>query len=556
MKSDVTLFLSLVTLRYLIAILMFGDAYAPLHDNLDSVVVYNVVAGNFWASGFDASVFDVFIAGQSKWFHYYQSLSPQTLFYALFSPQTAYVANEVLGLALAFFSTALLLRTLEVSPWPARVFAALFAFSVAYSTYGLGYSAAPLLIWLSLRPQPPRLFEWSVVALIGASTSLALHGFFFPFALLASLWLFGQWSHTRRAFAVAMLFLAVSVLASSGVIYSALFEPPSHRVDFLEALTPPTLADVVTGVLAQFAILSGQGHAIVLPGLFAAPFLAAMFLSGSNVMRDMGVKLAVLIFVVGLISVYEAQILALVPGFLKSIQIARFGLYLPLLLILSAALTWTASPSRGARRTISIAAGIYGILATLAMSGLNPSSLKSAIPERMHDTVVADLKAKGVAALVDPSFYRTHGLTFTAIRAGGETFSNHFRPEAYACVRTAVKGGRVLSIGLDPMVAPFHGIAAIDGYHNFYPLTYKTAFRDIIADQLPVSRKGASYFDDWGSRLESFVTQPDVFHLNLNAARALGATALISAFPIDDILEIPLPCGSQDPVFVYQLAAK
>ena len=553
MKSAWQLFTLLVCLRYGLSFLMFGGIYAAVHDNLDSVLVYNVVAGRFWASGFDTSVFDVFAGGYTPWYFYTQSLSPQTLFYALFPAELAYVANDFLGLVLGFFGMRILLVSLNQSGRTTNLFAALFAFSASFSTLGLGYLGAPILFWIATRPQGPSWPHWVAIILIGASSSLAIHGFFLPFALLMFLWLTNNWSTTLRAFLMALAFLGSSLLASAGVTYAAMFGPEMHRVEMLNDITLPTLSDVLNEIAAQFLILSGQAHSIVLPGLFALPFVLGVLFSKSQDIRRVGLKLSILIVVVVILKIFENHIEHAAPGPLSFIHVARLGLYLPLLVILAAADGLATSPSAGTKRFIGIGGALYGVMALLAMSGINPSSLKSAVPEHLHDGIVDDLNVKGPTALISPAFYSVHGLDLASIQRGGETFANHFQPEAYHCVKAAIGSGRVLSVGLDPMIAPYHGIAAIDGYHNLYPLEYKRAFRRVIGDQLEFSRKGSRYFDAWGSRLNSFVTASDAFHLDLDAARTLGATALISSFRIEHLHGSPTICGTASPIYLYSL---
>ena len=555
MRAAAVLFLALLALRYGLAWLCFGGLYAPTHDNLDSVVVYSVVAGRFWASGFDAGVFDVFAGGSTPWYFYTQSLSPQTLFYALLPPEIAYFTNEIIGLALGFFGMLLLLERLDTPPRWTLFLSALFAFSASFSTLGLGYLAAPFLFWLAIRPARPNALAWGIVALIGASSGLAIHGFFLPFALLAFLWLAHHWSHVARAFLIAMTFLAASFIAALGVTYAALFGPPSHRVDMGQDAAVPSPLDLLGELAAQLTLLSGQAHSVVLPGLFALPFLIAILIRRHKPARAIGWKLLVLFVAVALLTGFEDVIEQNAPGPLASVQVARLGLYLPLLTLLGAALALHGAPRVASRRTVAIAGGVYGVLAMAAMSGLNPSTLKSAIPERLHSAIIEDVKDKGVGALLSPAFYRQHGITLSALAKGGETFQSHFRPDQFDCVAANLPEGRVLSLGLDPMIAPYHGIPASAGYHNFYPLSYKQAFRPVIAEQLPHSRKGPSYFDDWGSRLNSFVVDPGVIHLDFAAARSLGAGALLSAFELPASFGSATLCGEDSPVFIYELSS-
>jgi hypothetical protein len=64
------------------------------------------------------------------------------------------------------------------------------------------------------------------------------------------------------------------------------------------------------------------------------------------------------------------------------------------------------------------------------------------------------------------------------------------RPAAY----------RVASLGLPPAVAQLNDFYTIDSNQNNYPLSYKHAFRPLIAGELAKSTVLATYFDAWGNR--------------------------------------------------------
>lgn len=59
---------------------------------------------------------------------------------------------------------------------------------------------------------------------------------------------------------------------------------------------------------------------------------------------------------------------------------------------------------------------------------------------------------------------------------------------------------RVVSLGIDPAAALYHGFYCLDGYSNNYSLEYKRAFRRIIAPELEKSDYLKDYFDQWGNR--------------------------------------------------------
>lgn len=63
---------------------------------------------------------------------------------------------------------------------------------------------------------------------------------------------------------------------------------------------------------------------------------------------------------------------------------------------------------------------------------------------------------------------------------------------------------RVVSLGIDPAAALYHGFYCLDGYSNNYSLEYKHRFREIIAPELDKSEYLEDSFDHWGNRCYLF----------------------------------------------------
>ncbi|MGN6059589.1 MAG: DUF6044 family protein, partial [Sphingomicrobium sp.] len=101
-----------------------------------------------------------------------------------------------------------------------------------------------------------------------------------------------------------------------------------------------------------------------------------------------------------------------------------------------------------------------------------------------------------------------------------------------AWYRAAHINGPVVSVGTDPMAAPFNGVPAIDGFFNLYPLAYKHAFQHVYNDPL---------ISNWGSKLYAMPSA------NFCAARALGARYVVSAVPL------PLPQVSGGELKLYRI---
>jgi hypothetical protein len=136
-----------------------------------------------------------------------------------------------------------------------------------------------------------------------------------------------------------------------------------------------------------------------------------------------------------------------------------------------------------------------------------------------------------------------------------KTFNNYYKFKDYAFIRNIVKNSRVMSVGLDPMVAVMNDIKVVDGYHNIYPLSYKIKFRKVIEAELEKNIMLKNYYDSWGSRVYAFYTNENNIELNFQSAKDLGADYVISKFPIenDELKTICFKCNNSNHIFLYKI---
>ena len=101
---------------------------------------------------------------------------------------------------------------------------------------------------------------------------------------------------------------------------------------------------------------------------------------------------------------------------------------------------------------------------------------------------------------------------------------------------------RVVSLGIDPAAALYHGFFCLDGYSNNYSVEYKHAFRKILEPELAKSEYLTGYFDDWGNRCYLFSSECPGYYtvekngfyfqnyeINAKALKELGGDYLLSA---------------------------
>lgn len=525
-----------------------GSIAATRHDNTDSEVVYSVVIGRFWAMGADPAAFDVFLAGVLGWTDFARVFQPLTLLYAVMPPVWAYGLTDAALLLLAYAGMLRLLDVLGAGQdrAPARLLACLAAFGMSYTSYGAGLAGLPFFLALVFAPGPLRPGAVALAALLGLNAAFALNGLFVPVAALGLALMLGRWPGMGRALVLCGVYVAASLGAAAGLVISAVAGLPSHRADWPVMLPEAPLADWAGGTLANLLTMGSAYHAAVTPALHVPVILIAAALTGGLARRGALVLAGFTALAVALDVAAPWLTLAL-PGAVASIQWHRFLLFAPLLALVLAALV----PGLAVRAALALALG----LAVLSGMGANPSALKDAVSEAAVQEVRATLRDGDRAGALRQAGQAIAALGPGDLLRGVETWDRHFRPAAYACLRAALpEGARVLSHGPDPMIAPFHGIAAIDGYHNYYPLGYKRAFRPMIAPMLAEDPALAAYFDDWGSRVGTLADRavlPSGVGPDWQAAARLGVSHVIADRAIPGMPAVE-ECGG---LTLYSIAA-
>ena len=133
------------------------------------------------------------------------------------------------------------------------------------------------------------------------------------------------------------------------------------------------------------------------------------------------------------------------------------------------------------------------------------------------------------------------------------TFKGYYSYDEYLEIKNIVKDQRVLSVGIDPMIANVNDIKSIDGYHGIYPLRYKSQFRKVIEKELENNEKIKKYYDKWGSRVYAFVSNSENVQINFKEAKKIGAEYVISKFELNSD-ELILRCVEcRNSLFLYQI---
>ncbi|MCI9191072.1 MAG: hypothetical protein HFH84_15995 [Lachnospiraceae bacterium] len=135
---------------------------------------------------------------------------------------------------------------------------------------------------------------------------------------------------------------------------------------------------------------------------------------------------------------------------------------------------------------------------------------------------------------------------------------------------------RVVSLGIDPAAALYHGFYCLDEYSNNYSLDYKMQFREVISPELEKSEYLRQYYDGWGNRCYLFSSEcPGYYtiekhqfyfqdyHLNAKALYDMGGRYLLSAAYISNAEEQGLTLLNETPfetdgsyyaIYIYEIS--
>ncbi|RVT84227.1 hypothetical protein DXV76_11095 [Rhodobacteraceae bacterium CCMM004] len=541
-------FAAAMAARYLLPLAVFGGVAATVHDNLDSDVVYSIVIGR-WLAG-DAAAFDVFLGGVLDWRWFARSTQPISLIYAALPPVWAYAVTEILVAVLAYAGMRTLLRT-ALGPDAPLLPAVVYGLGLSFSSFGLGLAAAPWFAWLLVRERPLRPVHWALAFALGWNTALALHALFLPVALPAVVWALGRRVPWGRWAATQAVALAGAAVGAAGLIWLSLAGVESHRADWPAPAVEGLWAAFLGDLASDLAMLGSHYHAVVTPALYAAPILLAGAVRGGAAARAAAAA-AGLIALSAALSGFAPLYRSLLPGVLASLQWDRVGLFAPLAVLAAGAVLLSRTPRAPWVRGVLV---LSAALAWLAHVGVSPAAVKPLLPPGARD-VLDEVRAGAPwsnlwSERALGGVPRDRANLRRAMTVGG-----HFRADAYACIADAVGTARVISVGVDPMIAPANGIAAVDGYHNLYPLAYKAAFRPVIAAKLAASPPLRRYYDDWGSRVGTFARRAPEVPPELGAARALGARYVVAARALPDppgAEPVPLACLERADVTLWRL---
>ncbi len=516
-----------LVLCYLLPLIWFGEqAHIRIHDNLDSNVVWykNLVESGSVHAGLQDTVPNL-VGGNVSRNAFVSEWTGIVWLYEWFTPYTAYVISQTLIRIFAFLGLYFLLRDHLKLQLPRAVImfvAVLFAWTPVWPSGMLSTLGMPLLLWAYLNLWQKQRTGWSLLtlALVPFYSSFVL-GIVFFLALLALFGLYREWRQKSfhalfwTAFGAQVL---LYLLIEYRLVYSMLWESDVTSRDQFD-IGHNGFWRTIRLFFKQFVL--GHTHAEaaqtpILLFLILGVFVVAVYRKDSTA-RWLKQGLMLL---VGLSLWYACwfytgwQPLKERIHVMQTFNFARFHFIEPMLwyILFALAMDWLWRRSR--QRLVLVAVLLQAVVLLIWN------------PEIIYRN--------------QPSFSE-----FYAVRQFAQIQSYIGKP---------IDTYQVVSLGLHPAITQYNDFRTLDGYVNFYPLTYKQKFRTIIKGELNKSPELKHYFDDWGNRVYIYsaelgknydytkTNQQPVRHLDINVRqlKQMGGAYLLSAVPIENAPSIGL----------------
>ncbi|MFX4304220.1 YfhO family protein [Exiguobacterium sp. A1_3_1] len=532
----------LLTCLYISPMVLLGEqAHVRIHDNLDSNIVWykTLVDTNSIYTSLQANVPDL-LSGVVSRNAFVSEFTGIIWLYQAFSPFTAYVISQGIVRIFAFLGMYLLLRDYAKGNIPksyALWVAVLFSWTPFWPSGMLSTLGMPLLLWAYWNIWNERKIKTSALILLLVSfySSFVL-GIVFFLAVLAIYHALKEIRahsfHTRFWIAYCLQIL-LYLLIEYRLVFSMLWEEePTSRNDFetgnngFWASIRLIFKNLVFGHTHDRAVQSP----VILLTLLIVGFL--VFRQKDHAARRIR---ALMWFVFGLSLWYAFWFyegwnpLKQHVSLIRTFNFSRFHFLQPML--------W------------------YALFYLMLDWLWRLAKRKWVICLLVAQTLVL--------FLWNPEFLYRHHPSYKAFYASSQ-FSDIKR-----FINQPTTDYQVASIGMHPAIAQYNGMKTVDGYVNFYPLSYKTSFRKVIAGELDKSDVLQRYFDTWGNRVYVFSSelgkeyeytkehQVPIQNLSINTAqlKQIGATYLLSAVSIKNAVAIGLKYEKtfQDPQSAWKI---
>lgn len=556
-KRGALLFLLLFVDFYL-SIILFDSIVLSSLDKLDGVAVNNKIIGQFYIEG--KEVFNIFLNGNIDWLYLDRIFNPIILLYTFFKFKTAYFIELVLFKYFAFYSFYRLSKFIKIPKNNSVVFAILYSVIVTNiycSSIAILFYPYFLYIFLRNKNNYKDLF---LVLFVGLNSSIPYDGFALPFLWILYCLLQNKIVVNKKIIRTFVVFY-VSIIISNIHLFIGFFfsKELSSRSEFYIADSTSYLGHLQETIKGMLYIADSLPFL-----LFRLPLFIIIIYTIFSVLKSQNKKyqkvfyfyilIYFFVFLIKLVSFKNNEIPLLdIFNLINFQRIHRVAHLIILLLIIFA---YKIIKKKYAKFTFIILTIFAILLPQLQL--ISFQIIKNLSFSYFETTKIKVLKKN----IMENNFQEV----FKIIKTAGNkrdfdlpsiinNFDNYYKFDDYSKIKKIVLEKRVMSIGIDPMVAVANNIKVIDGYHGHYPLLYKYKFRKIIEEELEKNIFLKNYYDKWGARVYAFYNDQNNLGINFDYAKLINADYVISSFKINNknLTNLCNNCFKERKLFLYKI---
>ena len=553
-------FLSLLATTYVFPLIIIGQVTVNPHDNLDGGFVLDHVISKIYRGDFDSLSY--LLGGTIKWYYLEEIFYPINILHYFLSDKFFYFSDVILKKLFAYFSFYLLAKSLGNSKFNSGLGGVLFSTIITETVpIGMGLPFLPYILYLLIKKNTLETKHYFLLFLIGLNSSLIQDALVFIFLLPLAFIFLNKKKNLSIYFQVILTVIFASILSNIHLIIGAAFFEPVHRIDRIHD------NNIILPFFTLFQNFFNGSERLSPKIIFSLPLycLSGFVIFVSIFLKRKEIKLIIyfLVFVVIGMTLLQPSIinnfLFGIFEILKGYNFQRIKHIIPLTFALLFIFSISELKRNNLKKFIYTLTFVSVISLQLAtpLTIIASSFLKANMNLNEYDRAKSSfLNTKFnefFEIILNKKNYSSNKINLK--NSVTETFDNYYKFNDYSYIKNIVKEQRVMSVGLDPMIAAMNDIKVIDGYHNLYPLSYKFKFRKIIEKELEKNISLKNYYDSWGNRVYAFYNNQNNIMLNFQAAKKIGAEYVISKFPIQnsELEKVCDKCNDSNEIFLYKI---
>ena len=554
-------FISFIAAHYLISLIFIGQVVVNPHDNLDNGVVYDHIIAKIYKGDFESISY--FLSGKIKWYYIEELFYPINVLHYFLSDKLFYFTDGILKKLLAYFSFYLLAKSLNNTKFNSAFGGILYStITNVQMPLGFGLVLLPYILYLLLNKDLLKKNHYFFLFLVGLNSSLTQDIFSFILLIPLSFLLKNKRKNLNIYLQVITVIIISSALSNIHLVAGALLGETIHREAFVMK-DPNIILSFLVTLKNTFSGFEFKNYLFIFRMPLTIMFIILLIQSFFSKQREMKYILYFIIFILVLRSILDTNIqnnfFLGVFSILKGFNFVRIDKILPIAFTLLFILYISLLKNKNSKNFFYI----FSFFSVISLQLITPLPvigehfLKNNIqPDKFYETKKSILKSDYIQAF--KIVFNANNYTNNEIKPNyitNKTFDNYYKFNDYTFIKSIVKSSRIMSVGLDPMIAVMNDIKVIDGYHSIYPLSYKIKFRKIIESELENNIEFKNYYDGWGNRVYAFFNDENNLMLNFSYAKKLGADYVISKFPIknSELKIICYKCNNSSQIFLYRI---